>query len=98
MRPSDYDQSFSMGLVAPTPQRLLSLVQECLNQSGARACPAPQEANEVLVAPRGVTPTLFSRYRHNDRWECHGDEAPPLVPDVGFPIGKLIATPARRPG
>jgi N6-adenosine-specific RNA methylase IME4/ParB-like chromosome segregation protein Spo0J len=27
-------------------------------------CPAPRYAD------------LFSRYRHNDRWDCHGDEAP----------------------
>ena len=27
-------------------------------------CPAPRYAY------------LFSRYRHNDRWDCHGDEAP----------------------
>jgi len=38
-------------------------------------CPAPRYAD------------LFSRYRHNDKWDCHGDEAPydansdfPLVP------------------
>jgi hypothetical protein len=29
-------------------------------------CPAPRYAD------------LFSRYRHNERWDCHGDEAPPL--------------------
>jgi N6-adenosine-specific RNA methylase IME4 len=28
-------------------------------------CPAPRYAD------------LFSRYRHNDKWDCHGDEAPP---------------------
>jgi N6-adenosine-specific RNA methylase IME4 len=27
-------------------------------------CPAPRYAD------------LFSRYRHNERWDCHGDEAP----------------------
>jgi N6-adenosine-specific RNA methylase IME4 len=32
-----------------------------------RLCPAPRYAY------------LFSRYRHNDRWDCHGDEAPALV-------------------
>jgi N6-adenosine-specific RNA methylase IME4 len=31
-------------------------------------CPAPRYAD------------LFSRYRHNDRWDCHGDEAPPGEP------------------
>jgi N6-adenosine-specific RNA methylase IME4 len=31
-------------------------------------CPAPRYAD------------LFSRYRHNDKWDCHGDEAPtPLL-------------------
>jgi N6-adenosine-specific RNA methylase IME4 len=29
-----------------------------------RLCPAPRYAY------------LFSRYRHNDKWDCHGDEAP----------------------
>ena len=28
-------------------------------------CPAPRYAD------------LFSRYRHNDKWDCHGNEAPP---------------------
>jgi N6-adenosine-specific RNA methylase IME4 len=31
-----------------------------------RLCPAPRYAD------------LFSRYRHNDKWDCHGDEAPTL--------------------
>jgi N6-adenosine-specific RNA methylase IME4 len=29
-------------------------------------CPAPRYAD------------LFSRYRHNDKWDCHGDEAPQM--------------------
>jgi N6-adenosine-specific RNA methylase IME4 len=29
-------------------------------------CPSPRYAD------------LFSRYRHNEKWDCHGDEAPPL--------------------
>jgi N6-adenosine-specific RNA methylase IME4 len=33
-------------------------------------CPAPRYAD------------LFSRYQHNDKWDCHGDEAP-AEPDVG---------------
>jgi N6-adenosine-specific RNA methylase IME4 len=37
-------------------------------------CPAPRYAD------------LFSRYRHNDKWDCHGDEAPPPsdgdMPDI----------------
>ena len=28
----------------------------------------------LCPAPRYVD--LFSRYRHNDRWDCYGDEAP----------------------
>jgi hypothetical protein len=24
---------------------------------------------------------VFSRYRHNDKWDCHGDEAPAPVDD-----------------
>ena len=31
-----------------------------------RLCPAPRYAY------------LFSRYRHNERWDCHGDEAPTI--------------------
>jgi N6-adenosine-specific RNA methylase IME4 len=27
-------------------------------------CPAPRYAD------------IFSRYRHNEKWDCHGDEAP----------------------
>jgi ParB/RepB/Spo0J family partition protein len=30
-------------------------------------CPAPRYAD------------LFSRHRHNDKWDCHGDEAPPAL-------------------
>jgi N6-adenosine-specific RNA methylase IME4 len=29
-----------------------------------KLCPAPRYAD------------LFSRYRHNEKWDCHGDEAP----------------------
>jgi N6-adenosine-specific RNA methylase IME4 len=29
-----------------------------------RLCPAPRYAD------------LFSRYRHSDKWDCHGDQAP----------------------
>jgi N6-adenosine-specific RNA methylase IME4 len=29
-----------------------------------KLCPAPRYAE------------LYSRYRHNERWDCHGDEAP----------------------
>jgi ParB/RepB/Spo0J family partition protein len=30
-------------------------------------CPAPRYAD------------LFSRYQHNDKWDCHGDQAPPAT-------------------
>ena len=33
-------------------------------------CPAPRYAD------------LFSRYQHNDKWDCHGDEAPPHPLDI----------------
>jgi N6-adenosine-specific RNA methylase IME4 len=33
-------------------------------------CPAPRYAD------------LFSRYRHNEKWDCHGDEAPPPVAEA----------------
>lgn len=32
-----------------------------------KLCPAPRYAD------------LFSRYRHNDRRDCHGDEAPNVL-------------------
>jgi N6-adenosine-specific RNA methylase IME4/ParB-like chromosome segregation protein Spo0J len=36
-------------------------------------CPAPRYAD------------LFSRYRHNDKWDCHGDEAPPRDNGLDIP-------------
>jgi ParB family chromosome partitioning protein len=36
-----------------------------------KLCPAPRYAD------------LFSRYRHNDKWDCHGDEAPGTKPYDG---------------
>jgi N6-adenosine-specific RNA methylase IME4 len=36
-----------------------------------KLCPAPRYAD------------LFSRYQHNEKWDCHGDEAPPA--DDGRP-------------
>jgi N6-adenosine-specific RNA methylase IME4 len=36
-------------------------------------CPAPRYAD------------LFSRYQHNDKWDCHGDEAPGAVASGGAP-------------
>jgi N6-adenosine-specific RNA methylase IME4 len=32
-----------------------------------KLCPAPRYAD------------LFSRYRHSEKWDCHGDEAPQAV-------------------
>jgi N6-adenosine-specific RNA methylase IME4 len=29
------------------------------------------------LCPAARYADLFSRYRHNDKWDCHGDEAPP---------------------
>jgi N6-adenosine-specific RNA methylase IME4 len=40
-------------------------------------CPAPRYAD------------LFSRYQHNSRWDCHGDEAP------ASDVGDGLAIPAR---
>jgi N6-adenosine-specific RNA methylase IME4/ParB-like chromosome segregation protein Spo0J len=37
-------------------------------------CPAPRYAD------------LFSRYKHNEKWDCHGDEAPPADPGEMPPI------------
>jgi N6-adenosine-specific RNA methylase IME4/ParB-like chromosome segregation protein Spo0J len=36
------------------------------------------------LCPASRYADLFSRYRHNEKWDCHGDEAPPL-PDSGMP-------------
>jgi len=46
-------------------------------------CPAPRYAD------------LFSRYRHNDRWDCHGDQAPaellaPLPPGDSLDIPDFL--------
>ena len=38
-----------------------------------KLCPAPRYAE------------LFSRYRHNDKWDCHGDEAPVVPDDLSIP-------------
>src|SRR5262249_13541757 len=35
-----------------------------------KKCPAPRYAD------------FFSRYQHNDKWDCHGDEAPPHPLDI----------------
>jgi hypothetical protein len=37
-------------------------------------CPAPRYAD------------IFSRYRHNDKWDCHGDEAPVPTDDLSIPV------------
>jgi N6-adenosine-specific RNA methylase IME4 len=42
-------------------------------------CPAPRYAD------------LFSRYRHNDSWDCHGDQAPTAAPsDDGLNIPNFL--------
>jgi N6-adenosine-specific RNA methylase IME4/ParB-like chromosome segregation protein Spo0J len=38
-----------------------------------KLCPAPRYAD------------LFSRYRHNDKWDCHGDEAPSAAAEPAEP-------------
>jgi N6-adenosine-specific RNA methylase IME4 len=40
-------------------------------------CPAPRYAD------------LFSRYQHNDKWDCHGDQAP--APTAPVDLVKLSA-------
>jgi len=29
------------------------------------------------LCPASRYADLFSRYRHNEKWDCHGDEVPP---------------------
>jgi N6-adenosine-specific RNA methylase IME4 len=50
-----------------------------------RLCPAPRYLD------------VFSRYRHSDKWDCHGDEAPkaPPAPDVADDLS--IPVSLRRP-
>jgi N6-adenosine-specific RNA methylase IME4 len=31
------------------------------------------------LCPASRYADIFSRYRHNDKWDCHGDEAPPAM-------------------
>jgi N6-adenosine-specific RNA methylase IME4 len=49
------------------------LVQK--NAHSAKPVEAYIYFESVYPAPRYFD--LFSRYRHNERWDCHGDEAPP---------------------
>jgi N6-adenosine-specific RNA methylase IME4 len=42
----------------------------------------PKEFYDLIesLCPASRYADLFSRYRHNDKWDCHGDEAPsPLI-------------------
>jgi N6-adenosine-specific RNA methylase IME4 len=41
------------------------------------------------LAPAPRYADLFSRYRHNERWDCHGDEAP--LPDAERPALRSAA-------
>jgi N6-adenosine-specific RNA methylase IME4 len=41
-------------------------------------CPAPRYCD------------LFSRYRHNDKWDPHGDQAPTKPVDDGFEIPDFL--------
>jgi len=43
-------------------------------------CPAPRYCD------------LFSRYQHNDKWDCHGDEAPG-VEMAGAPASSDLSIP-----
>jgi N6-adenosine-specific RNA methylase IME4/ParB-like chromosome segregation protein Spo0J len=45
-----------------------------------KLCPAPRYCD------------LFSRYQHNERWDCHGDEAPP-APHAAPPDGDDLDIP-----
>ena len=48
-------------------------------------CPAPRYAD------------LFSRYRHNDKWDCHGDEAPSDDVGDGLDIPGFLLVENRKP-
>jgi N6-adenosine-specific RNA methylase IME4 len=47
-------------------------------------CPAPRYAY------------LFSRYRHNEKWDCHGDEAPAVDPGAPAYCEAIINESPRR--
>jgi N6-adenosine-specific RNA methylase IME4 len=44
-------------------------------------CPAPRYAD------------FFSRYRHNDKWDCHGDQAPPPAPLSSSDTAREVSAP-----
>ena len=52
--------------------------QSTLLHAPARAhSQKPVEFYDLVEAlPGADSADLFSRYRHNDNWDCHGDEAP----------------------
>jgi N6-adenosine-specific RNA methylase IME4 len=47
-------------------------------------CPAPRYCD------------LFSRYQHNDKWDCHGDEAPRATEAAHIPGDSSIPPILRR--
>jgi hypothetical protein len=48
-----------------------------------------------ILCPSRAMRTFFSRYQHNDRWDCHGDEVP--KPKPVFAILDIRAELLRRP-
>ena len=55
-----------------------------LNQEQSRARLRRQRLVECLhrLGPAPRYAYLFSRYRHNEKWDCHGNEAPPAQADA----------------
>jgi ParB/RepB/Spo0J family partition protein len=56
----------------------LDAVPEVLDVSRGKHSVKPREFYDLVesLCPAPRYADLFSRYQHNDKWDCHGDEAP----------------------
>jgi MT-A70 len=66
-----------------------------LVSKGAHAKPIEAYGLFESLVPAPRYADLFSRYRHNDKWDCHGDEAPDN--DAAAPNQHFSARPKRKP-
>lgn len=53
------------------------MTARCSTRQCAATPRSPEFCDLVEPAPRYAD--LFSRYRHSEKWDCHGDEAPQAV-------------------
>ena len=63
------------------PTVVLTTESTLLHAPVRRHSEKPVEFYDLVerLCPASRYVDLFSRYRHNDRWDCHGDEAPPAM-------------------